>query len=1592
MQSKKILLAVAMVLSLGSFTACTEISKNASKREPANAGPSLITTKYNTNAVVHVPSTNTAQTIALNQGDLNGTVITLPLGSLADNTDIQVNIVTISPTAHELTITANHDLQAPITITFPSIMTKVTALDQQNFCYVTFRKPNSTVVDPSWKPLTSCDAGAQIATWGTLAAEWIAASANDLTITVPASGAMLRRGSDGVTLTMSGTCLRDGLSITLLVDDAPASAVATCLAGAWSGAVTVSGIAASTHTFAAKGSLYGQTFGSAGPVSFTAGYTGNKPTLAITTPASDGTTVNASQAAAVSYSGTCSEVGRNVVITGAISAQTTCQSGGTWSLVADLSSVADNTAVTITANHANQYGFAATAARRSVNKYTTSPNTATGLSWNQGVTYSSGLVVNTTSISARWTAPTSTNIASQSLQLYADASCGVSSGSVVALSAVAISKSLTGTNNINYSYRITSTDNFGQTAVSACSTSMLVDTQAPSISITTQPDPMTKPSDIQTIGVSVGDLSTGIATLTWAYAENGTSWGAETALATSATSFTHTIPAGANSSIAAKYRVTATDGAGNTSQVTTNAFQILTQTNLLINQGQSALGMADGAATQARFGSLQSIATDGTYLYVMDQNVLRRVSLSDGTTDTIAGKWGMQGSTDGVGPAARFGVTFSGLGMTVLGDYLYITESGYQTIRSVNINPLSAAFKTVAIIAGASGTSGSTDATGTSARFNTPTGITNDGTYLYVADYGNHVIRKIDIATNAVTTVAGLAGTPAYVNATGTAARFQNPLRIVYDAGSTSFYITDAGTRTIRKMTTGYVVTTLFNTGPFTGIVDGTAATGSASRPVGITTDGTNLYFCDVKGNVIRSTSISTGTTTTIYGLLYHADFANGNAAAAMFNTPLDVVYAGGNLYVADAGNFSIRKIDLTGGTVSQFAGAPIGSTGFDPHINMQNSSIARFDQNYDITTTDGTNLYVPEFLEHTIRAIDLTAGTSSIIAGSSGIHGSTDANGTSARFRNPYSVIKVGTALYVSDGGNQVIRKIDLASGNAVTTIAGTVGSTGTTDNATGTSALFSTPRGIASDGTYIYVADYGNNRIRRITIGGSWPVTTIAGNTSGYNDATGTSALFRAPTNLTVNGTTLYISDYSNFNIRAINLSNNAVTTLAGSTAGVSGFVDATGSSARFGNGLRGLTYASGFLYVADSGNGRIRAIDVATGATTTVAGGGSSNIPVGGAAYGAQAQLSNGVGLASNGSNLFISSVETGTIKRFNTSTKLVEVVAGSASNGIANPVAVTSTNEGALNETFANRISMGISDGAYLYLVDQENYVIRRTNLDGSNNTIVIGSSGKPGYVDAAGTTARIGYLRGNLAYNAGYVYFSDYSGGTVRRFDTSSFTVETIAGTAGTFGTSDGTGAAASFSLPAGVTIVGTDLYVGDSGNHTIRKISIAPGTFGVTTTYAGQTATAGTANGIGTAATFSAPFALTSLGNMLYIADNGNSMVRQIDLITGSVSYLAGTSGCADVDATGTAAMFCGLNSIFTDGSKYAYVGETYSGSLRRIRLSDGQTTTFIGKLGYVKSDPAGSVLTTYLPQSAFFYVPGVGIYYTAKPSFGLIK
>lgn len=385
------------------------------------------------------------------------------------------------------------------------------------------------------------------------------------------------------------------------------------------------------------------------------------------------------------------------------------------------------------------------------------------------------------------------------------------------------------------------------------------------------------------------------------------------------------------------------------------------------------------------------ITSDGTNLFVTNNGngrSINKVVIATGAISTLGGNatfdWLDDIATDGVNLFLPNGV----------------------------IKKMEIASGRITILAG-SGTSGSADGIGPMATFCNPSDVTTDGKNLFVADSFNNTIRKIHIATGAVTTLAGTPGINGSVDAKGAAASFSHPKSITTDG--TNVYVSDSGgdnyKTTVRKIiiATGDV-TTLAGTPGINGSVDGTGATARFGSINGITTDGTNVYVTDSNNSTIRKIVISTGAVTTLAGTAGKSGFADGIGAEARFSSPYGITTDGTYLYVTDysVSDGNLRKIEIATGAVTTIM-----------KIGYHNS-----------LTTDGMNLFVTSLMPATISKYDLATGVVTTLAGPGIFYsdmsvGPVDGTGTAAMFGYPQGITSDGTSLYVADGSYNTIRKI---------------------------------------------------------------------------------------------------------------------------------------------------------------------------------------------------------------------------------------------------------------------------------------------------------------------------------------------------------------------------------------------------------------------------------------------------------------------------------------------------------------------------------------------------------------------------------------
>jgi uncharacterized protein (TIGR03437 family) len=658
----------------------------------------------------------------------------------------------------------------------------------------------------------------------------------------------------------------------------------------------------------------------------------------------------------------------------------------------------------------------------------------------------------------------------------------------------------------------------------------------------------------------------------------------------------------------------------------------------------TAASMGDGGpATEASLNRVESVAIgkDGN-LYITDVagHRIRKVTLADGKISTVVGT-GTNGFSGDGGPATLAAISNPvDITFDSAGD-MYIAAAGNNRIRKVNMND-----GLITTVAGSGSSAfGGDGGVATAAGLSSPYGVAVDAAgNIYIADRGNNRIRFVKASDKTIDTIAGgsLGFSPDGSGAVG--ARIGNPIGVGLDPVG-RFYFSEPSNvrlRTILASKPGdatppvVAITTPAVNGVFTTTTSPLSLSGTASDAGGIAVvrwindrgengqaagssswqvpavslqPGTNnitITAWDSSGNtssaqfVVNYTAQQillsiAGTTLTGFGA---GD--GGPGIAADLSTPTGIaVDSAGNVYIADSVNRRIRKVD-TSGKITAFAGTgELGSGG-----DGGSAADATMNTPVGIVIDASGNLYFSDSAANKVRKIT-TDGKISTVAGSGqnfGDFSGDDALAVAARLNGPQGLaVDAAGNLYIADRINNRIRKVTATTG-IITTVAGNgqLGFTG--DGGPATQASFVFPTGVTVDSAgNLYIADQGNQRIRRVSAADG-KITTIAGTgAAGFNgdgipakDAQinlstpttpSTALLFLDPMG------NLIFADRGNHRIRKINMADGTISTLAGTgTAGFGGDGGiATGALLQLPQAA--VMDAAGNLYISDSGNNRIR-----------------------------------------------------------------------------------------------------------------------------------------------------------------------------------------------------------------------------------------------------------------------------------------------------------------------------------------------------------------------------------------------------------------
>jgi len=408
-----------------------------------------------------------------------------------------------------------------------------------------------------------------------------------------------------------------------------------------------------------------------------------------------------------------------------------------------------------------------------------------------------------------------------------------------------------------------------------------------------------------------------------------------------------------------------------------------------------------------------------------------------------------------------------------------VADTNNAAIRKIDL-----ASAEVTTVAGSLRESGFVDGSSSVARFAQPSGITLDGNgNLFVTETGNSAVRAISLVAGTVSTLAG--GSYGDADGVGNAARFAYPEALTWD-GAGSVWVADSSNDVLRRIdvTSGAVTTPVGAKFPNTEFADGVGANVGVGFVPSMQSDSAgNVYLAN--GAVIRKLEVATGTVTTIAGRFDDAETIDGVGSAARFSDVHALTLDGTALYMCDG--VAIRKLDLETGEVSTLAGTP-GAPGTADGVGSE----ASFDTPISITSDGAGHLYVSDFIG-LMRRVDVSTRRVTTIAGIARAYSVVDGVGASASFWSPYAIQHDGAhGLYIMDGGT--LRLMDLTT-SAVTSIAGGTGGARSVDGV-GFDAQFSLPTALARDDAgHLFVADTQGNAIRKVDLS-TLAVTTVVGN----------------------------------------------------------------------------------------------------------------------------------------------------------------------------------------------------------------------------------------------------------------------------------------------------------------------------------------------------------------------------------------------------------------------------------------------------------------------------------------------------------------
>ena len=533
------------------------------------------------------------------------------------------------------------------------------------------------------------------------------------------------------------------------------------------------------------------------------------------------------------------------------------------------------------------------------------------------------------------------------------------------------------------------------------------------------------------------------------------------------------------------------------------------------------------------------------------------------------------------------------------------------------------------------------------------------------------------------------------------------------------------------------------------------------------------------------------------------------------------------------------------------------------------------------------------------------------------------------------------GNVFIAAQGLNRVIR---VDAGGQATMFAGDSALGGFSgDGGPAAIASLDTPVAVAVDSAgNVYIADQGNQRIRKVDAA-TGVITTVAGNgTPGFSGDGGAAvdASLHNPTAVAVDsaGNLFIVSagdlggvDVVNHRVRKVDTTG-MITTFAGD--GISGFSGDGGAAvdARLADPRGVAVDSAGNVYIADQSNGRIRRVDAATLKITTVAGNGSSALTA--------------VAVDSVRNLLYIADLSNRRVRKVSTGGGAITTAAGNGSGGFSGDGGL------ATSASLDSPVGVAVDSAGNLFIADRFNQRVRKVDASTLEIDTIAGNGffGFSGDDDPATSASLVG-PSGVAVDGAGTLFFADQSNQRIRRVDAATGEITTVAGNGDLgFGGDNGPATNASLASPADVAIDSDgNLFIADRLNHRIRKVSVA----GEITTVAGNGTPGFSGEGVqATLASLDGPsgVAVDNAGN-LFIADQANHRIRRVDAASGVITTVAGngTAGFSGDGGQATLATLAGPFNVALDSAGNLFIADQANHRIRRVDAASGVITTVAG-------------------------------------------